>query len=254
LSSSTPSRLEIVGVPVDGEIRPGTDLGGLCVTAMERTGLAPVAGDVVVIAQKAVSKAEGRLVALDDVEPSAFAQDYAATYGRDARLVEIVLRESRRIVKMDRGVLVVETHHGFVCANAGVDLSNVSGGAVACLLPVDPDESAANMRASIAQRTGVKVAVIVSDTFGRPWRNGLTNVALGVAGMPALRSHVGEQDPHGYDLRLTELAVADQIAGAAELVMGKIDGRPIALVRGYVASGDGSARSLVRDAAMDLFR
>ncbi len=230
------------------------DLVAPFLAALTATGTAIAQGDVVVVAQKVVSKAEGRLVPLDDVEPSPFARDYAATYGRDARLIELVLRESRRIVKMDRGVLVVETHHGFVCANAGVDLSNVAGGAVACLLPVDPDRSAAELRAGIAKRTGVAPGVIVSDTFGRPWRNGLTNVALGVAGMPALRSHIGEHDAHGYDLRLTELAVADEIAGAAELVMGKVDGRPFALVRGYRASGEGNARSLVRDAALDLFR
>jgi len=232
----------------------GADLAELFLAALEALGIAPASGDVLVVAQKAVSKAEGRLVPLAEVEPSSFARDYAATYGRDARLIEIVLRESRRIVKMDRGMLVVETHHGFVCANAGVDLSNVSGGAVACLLPVDSDRSAAELRAGIAQRAGVELGVIVSDTFGRPWRNGLTNVALGLAGMPAVRSHVGERDPHGYDLRLTELAVADEIAGAAELVMGKIDGRPFAVVRGFVASGEGTGRSLVREASLDLFR
>ncbi len=244
----------MIGVPVTGEIGPGTDLAELFLAALSGIGTEIAPGDVVVVAQKAVSKAEGRLVPLDEVEPSAFARQYAATYGRDARLIELVLRESRRIVKMDRGVLVVETRHGFVCANAGVDLSNVSGGAVACLLPVDPDRSAVDLRAGIERRTGVAPAVIVSDTFGRPWRNGLTNIALGVAGMPALRSHVGERDPHGYDLRLTELAVADEIAGAAELVMGKVDGRPFALLRGYSAAGDGSASALVRDAALDLFR
>jgi coenzyme F420-0:L-glutamate ligase/coenzyme F420-1:gamma-L-glutamate ligase len=209
---------------------------------------------VVVVAQKAVSKAEGRLVPLAEVEPSAFARDYAAAYGRDPRLIELVLRESRRIVRMDRGVLIVETHHGFVCANAGVDLSNVSGGEVACLLPVDPDRSAAELRMAIEIRTRTAPGVIISDTFGRPWRNGLTNVALGVAGVAALRSHVGQRDPHGYDLRLTELAVADELAGAAELVMGKVDGRPFALVRGYPAGEKGSASALVRDATLDLFR
>jgi coenzyme F420-0:L-glutamate ligase/coenzyme F420-1:gamma-L-glutamate ligase len=251
---AVPSRLEIVGLPVAGEIAPGTDLASLVLEALSDQGLQLEDGDVVVIAQKAVSKAEGRLVPLAEVEPSAFAREYALTFRRDARLVEIVLRESRRVVRMDRGVLVVETHHGYVCANAGVDLSNVSGGDVACLLPIDPDRSAAELRATLLTRAGVNAAVIVSDTFGRPWRNGLTNVALGAAGIAALRSHIGERDPHGYDLRLTELAVVDEIASAAELVMGKTDGRPFALVRGYPGGGEGTGSALIRDAAMDLFR
>jgi coenzyme F420-0:L-glutamate ligase/coenzyme F420-1:gamma-L-glutamate ligase len=253
-AGTTPSRLEIIGLPVLGEIRPGADLAAVFLHALSSAGTTLQRGDLVVVAQKAVSKAEGRLVPLGEVEPSAFARDYGNTYGRDPRLVELVLRESRRIVRMDRGVLIVETHHGFVCANAGVDLSNVAGGDVACLLPVDPDRSAAELRGAIEIRTRIAPGVIVSDTFGRPWRTGLTNVALGISGMAALRSHVGERDPHGYDLRLTELAIADELAGAAELVMGKTDGRPFALVRGYPMRDQGSAGELVRDAALDLFR
>lgn len=250
----TPDRLMIFGLHVPKEVEPGTNLAALLLDAISAAGEALQERDVVVVAQKAVSKAEGRLVPLAEVEPSPFAREYASRFGRDPRLVELVLRESRRIVRMDRGVLIVETHHGFVCANAGVDLSNVAGGEVACLLPVDPDRSAAQLRAAIAERISVEPAVIVSDTFGRPWRNGLTNVAVGVAGLAPLRSHVGERDPYGYDLRLTELAIADELAGAAELVMGKVDQRPFAVVRGYPIRGDGEARALVREAVADLFR
>ena len=210
---------------------------------------------MLVVAQKVVSKAEGRLVALAEVRPSALAQAFAAAHKRDPRVVELVLQESRRIVKMDRGIIIAETHHGFVCANAGVDLSNVSGGDVACLLPQDPDGSAAELRLALLRRTGVAPAVIISDTFGRPWRMGLANVALGIAGLPPLRSYVGEHDAHGYTLRTTVVAMADELASAAELVMGKTEQRPFALVRGYEPEEPaGSGRDLVRDAASDLFR
>jgi coenzyme F420-0:L-glutamate ligase/coenzyme F420-1:gamma-L-glutamate ligase len=223
--------------------------------ALQRDGMSLDAGDVVVVAQKVVSKAEGQLVRLADVDPSPFALEYASTHGRDPRMVELVLRESRRIVRMDRGIIIAETQHGFVCANAGIDLSNVSGGDVACLLPRDPDRSAAELRSALEHLLGVAPAVIVSDTFGRPWRAAATNVALGVAGRLPIRSHVGERDTYGYELRATEIAVADELAAAAELVMGKTDRRPFALIRGYIGeSGAGSARQMVRDASMDLFR
>jgi coenzyme F420-0:L-glutamate ligase/coenzyme F420-1:gamma-L-glutamate ligase len=168
--------------------------------------------------------------------------------------VEVVLQESRRIVKMDRGVLIAETRHGFICANAGVDASNVGSGVV-CLLPVDPDASAAALREALGTQGGASPAVIVTDTFGRVWRNGLTNVAIGVAGMAPLQSYAGQQDPYGYELRVTVMAVADEIAGAAELVMGKTDGVPFALVRGFPFDPrTGSASELVRDPSLDLFR
>jgi coenzyme F420-0:L-glutamate ligase/coenzyme F420-1:gamma-L-glutamate ligase len=250
-----PDRLQIIALPLADEVYPGTDLAALVLAALERRAERLQAGDVVVVAQKVVSKAEGRLVRLAEVVPSAFAQRIAAVYRKDPRLVELVLRESRRIVRMDRGILITETHHGFVCANAGVDLSNVSGGDVASLLPLDPDRSAETLRTALAARTNVWPAVIVSDTFGRPWRTGLTNVALGVAGMAPIRSHAGQLDPYGYPLRVTALAVADELAGAAELVMGKTEWRPFALVRGYpVEAAQGSGRELLRDPADDLFR
>lgn len=250
-----PDSLQLFGLPLQDEVQAGADLGRLLLGALEARGLTLLEGDVVVVAQKVVSKAEGRLVPLAEVEPSAFARRMAADAGKDARMVELVLRESRRVVKMERGILIVETHQGFVCANAGVDLSNVSGGDVACLLPADPDRSATALRTELQRLTGVAPAVIISDTFGRPWRAGLTNVALGVAGVAAIRSHAGQHDRHGYPLRVTEMADADELAAAAELVMGKIDGRPFVLIRGYVDSGEpGSGQDLVRGAGEDLFR
>jgi coenzyme F420-0:L-glutamate ligase/coenzyme F420-1:gamma-L-glutamate ligase len=178
----------------------------------------------------------------------------AAHLGRDARLVEVILRESRRIVRMDRGILITETHHGWVCANAGVDQSNVDADSVA-LLPEDPDRSARRLRDGVREHAGVEVAVIVADTFGRPWREGLTNIAVGVSGLAPLRSYLGDRDPAGHVLQATILAVADEIAGATELVMGKLSRIPVALVRGlaFTPSEEGS-KPLLRDPARDLFR
>jgi coenzyme F420-0:L-glutamate ligase / coenzyme F420-1:gamma-L-glutamate ligase len=247
--------LEVRAVRGMPEIHPGDDLAKFLLEAISGSGLALQNGDVLVVAQKVVSKAEGRLVPLDSVTPSQFAIEYARRYEKDARHVEVVLNESRRIVRMDRGVLIVETHHGLICANAGVDASNVEGSDVLCLLPVDSDRSAAELAAAIKQKTGSRVAVIVSDTFGRPWREGQTNVAIGVAGIDPLRNYAGQMDQYGYELRVTQLCVADELAGAAELVMGKIDRVPVAIVRGFeYEPAAGSAQLLVRAAERDLFR
>jgi coenzyme F420-0:L-glutamate ligase/coenzyme F420-1:gamma-L-glutamate ligase len=236
------------------EIRGGDDLAAIIAAAVA-AGPALADGDVVVVTQKIVSKAEGRLVDLTTVEPSPFARQFAAAHGKDPRHVEVVLRESRRIVKMDRGILITETHRGFICANAGVDASNVPGADVVCLLPVDPDASAERIRQGLAARLGLALAVVISDTFGRVWRVGQTNVAIGVAGLRPVQSYVGQRDPHGYDLRVTQLAVADEVAGAAELVMGKTVGVPVAVVRGLAAHlGPGTARDLLRAPEEDLFR
>ena len=238
------------GIP---EVEPGADLAELILAALGDLRLQD--GDVLVVAQKIVSKAEGRLVDLGTVEPSPFAQRVGVAYGKDPRHVETILRESRRVVRMDRGLLICETRHGFICANAGVDLSNVPGEAVACLLPLDPDASAAALRDSLRQRGGAEVAVIISDTFGRPWREGVVNVAIGVAGLDPLRNFIGQTDPYGYELHTTVIAPADELASAAELVMGKLDQVPVVLVRGYAyRPADGTARALVRDPKMDLFR
>jgi coenzyme F420-0:L-glutamate ligase/coenzyme F420-1:gamma-L-glutamate ligase len=235
-------------------VRAGDDVAALIADAAAAGG-GLASGDVVVVTQKFVSKAEGRLVDLATVEPSAFARQFAEAQGKDPRHIEVVLRESRRIVKMDRGVLIAETHHGFICANAGVDASNVPGEHVLALLPVDPDASAERIRQGLLARLGAIVGVVVSDTFGRVWRMGQTNVAIGVAGLQPLVSYVGQRDPYGYDLRVTQLAPADEIAAAAELVMGKTDAVPVAVVRGLAhLLGPGSARDLVRGAETDLFR
>jgi coenzyme F420-0:L-glutamate ligase/coenzyme F420-1:gamma-L-glutamate ligase len=248
------TRYEVLGVTDLPEIRPGDDLCGLIIEAARRQGTPLRSGDLLVIGQKIVSKAEGRLVRLGDVQPSPAAVSMAAQLGRDARLVEVILRESRRIVRMDRGVLITETHHGWVCANAGVDQSNVERDCVA-LLPEDSDRSARRLREQIRERAGVEVGLIIADTFGRPWREGLTNVAIGVSGLAPLRSYLGMKDEAGRELQATILAVADELAGAAELVMGKLDRVPVAIVRGLpLASSDEGSKPLLRDPARDLFR
>jgi coenzyme F420-0:L-glutamate ligase / coenzyme F420-1:gamma-L-glutamate ligase len=246
--------VRIVPLPVEGEIEVGADLAGLVLAAVKGRGETLLGEDVLIVTQKAVSKAEGRVVRLEDVEPSAFAQQFAEQYGKDARQVEVVLRETKRIVKMDRGILVSETRHGFICANAGVDASNV-GAAVVSLLPEDSDRSAARLRDRLGEIAGVQPAVIITDTFGRPWRMGLTNVAIGVAGMDPLYSYAGQRDPYGYELRVTVMALADELASAAELVMGKTAGVPFVLIRGLpYEPAEGSARALVRAAEEDIFR
>ena len=250
----TASELRIIGVVKLPEVRPGDDLAALIVAAVAQQGTGLEPGDVVVVTQKVVSKAEGRLVALAGVKPSAEAERLAQETGKDPRLAELILREGVRIVRQREGVVISETRHGFVCANAGIDASNAGEGMVS-LLPEEPDRSAAAIRAGIIQRTGVEVAVLISDTFGRPWREGHTNVAVGVAGMSPFMDYVGQRDPHGYELRVSTLAVADELAGAAELVMGKLSGVPVAIVRGYdYPRGCGTAREMVRPPERDLFR
>ena len=247
-------RYEVIGVAGLPEIRQGDDLGGLIVEAAARQETQLREGDSLVVSQKILSKAEGRVVRLAEITPSPAARAMAAELGRDPRLVELILRESRRVVKMDKGVLIVETHHGWICANGGVDQSNVDLDAAA-LLPEDPDRSAQTLRERIRQLTGLDLAIVVSDTFGRPWREGLTNVAIGVAGLEAIKSYLGERDPAGHVLQATLLAVADELAGAAELVMGKLSRIPVAIVRGLpVTRAEGNSKPLLRDPARDLFR
>ena len=250
-TASAVTVLPILGI---GEVTSDSDLAAVLHDALVAQGTPLQDGDIVVVTQKIVSKAEGCLVYLDDVEPSALARTWAERWDKDARVVELVLRQSRRIVRMDRGVIIAETFHGLVCANAGVDLSNV-GGDRATLLPADPDASAEDLRAALSAAAGVRIGVIITDTHGRAWREGQVNLAIGVAGVEALRHFEGQLDPTGYELRVTMLATADELASAAELVMGKIDRVPAALVRGLSrALGEGSAQSLVRPAATDMFR
>jgi coenzyme F420-0:L-glutamate ligase / coenzyme F420-1:gamma-L-glutamate ligase len=242
--------------PIHGlpEFHEGDDVAHLIIDAAKpEPGIQ--SGDVVVVTQKIVSKAEGRLVALDSVTPSAEAEKLGVETEKDPRLVELILQESAGIVRQRGPVLITETKHGFVCANAGIDASNVGPEGIVCLLPVDPDASARRIRDAIRQRTGADVAVVISDTFGRPWREGHTNVAVGLAGMLPFVDYVGQTDPHGYELRVSTLAVADELAAAAELVMNKLDAVPVAIVRGYpYPRGEGSTRELVRDREKDLFR
>jgi coenzyme F420-0:L-glutamate ligase/coenzyme F420-1:gamma-L-glutamate ligase len=246
--------LQIFAVPAIPEVAPGADLGALIGDAATRSGRAIAPGDVFVVAQKIVSKAEGALVRLDDVAPSPLAERWAAAHNKDPRVIEVILRESRRIVRMDRGVLVAETYQGFVCANAGVDASNVVPGFVT-VLPKDPDASAGRLRAALSATLGCPVAVIVSDTFGRPWREGVVNVALGVAGVRPLIDYRGSADRYGRQLEATVIALADELAGAAEIVTRKTAGTPVAIVRGAAEwAGEGSARMLVREAGRDMFR
>lgn len=242
--------LPITGIP---EVRAGHDIAGLIIeAALAGPGIRD--GDVLVVTQKVVSKAEGRVVALDAVRPSAAAERLAAETEKDPRVVELILRESVGIVRQRGPVLITETRHGFVCANAGIDASNVGEGLV-CLLPEDPDASARALRDAVRKTTGADVAVIISDTFGRAWREGHTNVAIGVAGMLPFVDYVGQVDSHGYELRVTTICAADELAAAAELVQNKLDGVPAAVVRGYAyPPGEGSAREIVRDREKDLFR
>ena len=249
-----PPRYEVIGIEGIGEVRPGDDVARIVLEAADRQRTPVAGGDVLVLSQKILSKSEGRLLNLNDVTPSTMATTFATELGRDPRLIEVILRESRRIVRMDRGVLVTETRHGWVCANAGVDQSNVDAEMVA-LLPEDPDRSARAFRDAVRTHTRHEVSVIVADTFGRPWREGLVNIAIGVAGFAPILSYLGQQDPAGRPLQATILAIADELAGAAEPVMGKLDRIPAAIVRGVAlqASEEGS-KALLRDPARDLFR
>jgi coenzyme F420-0:L-glutamate ligase/coenzyme F420-1:gamma-L-glutamate ligase len=248
------ARYEVIGIGGLPEIRRGDELAPLIVEAARREATAIQDRDLLVVSQKIVSKAEGRIVRLSQVPVSPEAQAIADEIGRDPRLVAVILGESRRIVRKDKGVLIVETHHGFVCANAGVDQSNVDAD-TACLLPVDSDRSADALRERLQALTGHELAVIVADTFGRPWREGLVNVAVGLAGLEPIVSYLGQEDPAGHVLQATILALADELAGAAEPVMGKLDRVPVAIIRGLDwPRGDGSSRALLRDPARDLFR
>jgi coenzyme F420-0:L-glutamate ligase/coenzyme F420-1:gamma-L-glutamate ligase len=248
-------RLELFGLEGIGEVNAGDSIGALICVACARQGIDLVDDDVLVVAQKIISKAEGRMVRLDDVKPSARARQLGQQLDKEAALVEVVLGESRKVIRTGGRALIVETHHGFICANAGVDQSNVGLRQVA-LLPKDPDRSAREIRDEIVRRTQKKVGVIVSDSFGRAWRVGTVDVAVGVAGIKPIKDERGLKDRHGYQLKAAVAAVADEIASAAELVMGKRDGVPVVIMRGYAVEKkeDGSVQELLRPEAEDLFR
>jgi coenzyme F420-0:L-glutamate ligase/coenzyme F420-1:gamma-L-glutamate ligase len=247
--------IRIVGIQGIPEVTPGSDLVTFVQESCRRQRLKIQDGDVLVVTQKVVSKSEGRLVRLDETTPSSLAERFGREAGKDARSIEVVLSEARRIVKMDRGVLIAETNHGLVCAHAGVDASNIPYLDTVALLPENPDRSAAKIKRAFKKRLSVEVAVIISDTFGRPWREGLTNVAIGIDGMVPLVDYQGQKDPQGRPLTATVIAAADELAAAAELVMGKLDRVPVALIRGYAyKAGRGKAKDLVRAPEKDLFR
>lgn len=243
-------------IPVRGlpEVEPGSDLATLILPALGRLRLRLRNRDVVVVKQKVVSKAEGRLVKLGEVEPSPSALRLAAEQRKDPRLVELILRESTRVVRAGHGVIITETRQGLVCANSGIDKSNVKAGCVA-LLPVDPDRSARQIRRRLEARARKELAVVITDTFGRPWRKGQTDIAIGCSGISPLFSYRGKTDRYGYELRVTEPAVVDEIAAAAELVTGKLSETPVALVRGVkYKRGDGGVKSMLMEREKDLFR
>lgn len=256
--SASPSDARFIGIAGIPEITEGYDLAEMILRASVAQGTPPEQGDIVVVTQKIVSKAEGRMVDLAGVEPSDFAREFAEGAGRDPRLVELVLRESVEVVREDRerGILITETRHGFVCANSGIDSSNVVGDETVTLLPEDPDGSARQLLESLKCGTGLaQLAVIITDTFGRAWREGHVNFAIGVAGMDPFMDYRGQPDAQSKVMAVTRIAVADEVAAASELVMGKVDGVPVAIARGvrYVP-GNGSARELVRERTYDLFR
>jgi coenzyme F420-0:L-glutamate ligase/coenzyme F420-1:gamma-L-glutamate ligase len=248
---------EIRALPVRGigEVRAGDNICALLLDALSQAGLQLADGDVLVIKHKIISKAEGRVVDLNTVEPSRHAAEWAARYNLDARVVELALRESARIVRQENGILITQTRHGLVCANSGVDLSNVDGGKSAVLLPEDPDRSAAELCCRLQDQLQLSLAVIISDSFGRPWREGLSEVAIGVAGLLPLMDYRGRRDSHGYELHASVEAVADELACMAGLVCGKLAHTPACIIRGFhFVPGEGRATQMVRPAARDLFR
>jgi coenzyme F420-0:L-glutamate ligase/coenzyme F420-1:gamma-L-glutamate ligase len=244
--------IQIIPIRISADVRPRDELDAII---LEAAGREIQDGDVLVVAHKIVSKAEGRIVNLTDVKPSRKAIRMAKEHDKDPRIMELILKESVRILRAKKGVIVSETKHGLVCANAGIDQSNVKGDS-AVLLPVDPDRSASRLKDAAKKKAGKEIAVVITDTFGRPFREGQTNVAIGVAGISPIKSYIGSRDMYGRKLRVSEIAIADEIASAAELVMGKAEGVPVAIIRGYESEkvAKSSAKSLQRSRERDLFR
>ena len=250
------NRLEVIGVPGIPNVNYGDHLASMIQAAASGNGIDIQENDIIVVTQKIVSKSEGATVDLNTVIPSPFAMQIAGKYDKDPRHVEVVLNESVRIVRMGHGVIISETRHGFICANAGVDASNISNADILCLLPKDPDESARRIRTDLIKQLGFNVSVIITDTFGRPWRHGTTDVAIGASGIEPLKDYRGLADPYGYPIRVSISAVVDEIASAAELVAGKVDMIPVVIVRGYEykISESSSTSQLIREPESDLFR
>lgn len=249
------TEVRLIPIPVADEIGAGDSVADKLLESLGRNRQRLQSGDILVVKHKIVSKAEGRFVDLTTIEPSAESLAWAQQYDLDARVIELALRESRSVIRRKNGVLITETRHGFLCANSGIDVSNVDGGGTALLLPEEPDRSAGDLRRALKKKTGVSVPVIITDSFGRPWREGLTEFAIGVAGMKPLRDDRGRHDPHGYKLKASVEAVADEIASAAGLVCGKLNRAPACIVRGFVyKAGIGGVGNLLRPPANDLFR
>ncbi len=247
--------LRIIPIPLDDEIKAGESVTDKILGGMKDQNLAFIAGDILVVKHKIVSKAEGQIVDLAKIRPSAASRAWALRFKLDARVTELAMSQSRRVVRRKRGVLITETAHGVICANSGVDVSNLDGGRHALLLPKDPDRSAARIHRDLKKRLHLSIPVIITDSFGRPWREGLTEVAIGVAGMKPLEDYRGRRDPRGYKLRASVDAVADELACAAGLVCGKLARTPACIIRGFkYRAGRGSASELIRPATNDLFR
>jgi coenzyme F420-0:L-glutamate ligase / coenzyme F420-1:gamma-L-glutamate ligase len=246
-------RLEIIPIPLTGDFRPGDSVADKFLPSLRK--LRVQSGDILVVKHKIISKTEGRLVDLDTIRPTADSVDWAKTYGLDPRVIELAVRESRSIIRRKNGVLITETPHGFLCANGGIDVSNVDGGRHALLLPENPDRSAEKLRRELRKKIGISIPVIITDSFGRPWREGLTEFAIGIAGMKPLRDDRGRRDPHGYKLKASVEAVADELASAAGLVCGKLNRTPACIIRGFsYQAGAGRIEALLRPASNDLFR
>ena len=249
------AELRLIPIPLADEIRPDDSLADKLLEALRRRRVRLRAGDILIVKHKIVSKAEGRMVDLATVRPSNESIAWAKQYNLDARVIELALRESRAVIRRKNGVFITETKHGFICANGGIDVSNVDGGAHALLLPEDADRSAARLRSALKRRTGCAVPVIITDSFGRPWREGLTEFAIGVSGMKPLHDDRSRRDPHGYKLKASVEAVADELACAAGLVCGKLNRIPACIVRGFrYDAGTGGVNTLLRPAGTDLFR
>ncbi|MFZ0955297.1 MAG: coenzyme F420-0:L-glutamate ligase [Candidatus Sulfotelmatobacter sp.] len=255
MKAATEAEIRLIAIAVSEEIHPGDNIPEKLLGALSRQRQSLRSGDILIIKHKIVSKAEGRLVDLATIKPSAGSIAWAKTHQLDARVIELALRESRAVIRRKNGVLITETRHGFLCANSGIDVSNVNGGSHALLLPKDPDRSARKFHRELKKRTGLAIPVIITDSFGRPWREGLADHCIGIAGMKPLRDDRGRRDPHGYQLHASIEAVADELAAAAGLVCGKLNRTPACIVRGFrYESGRGKTRDLLRPAKTDLFR
>lgn len=254
LRSSAPE-LRIIAIPLTDEIKPGDSLAEKLLQSLRKRKLTLEHGDILVVKHKIVSKTEGQIVDLEAITPSDDSLAWAKKYNLDPRVIELSLRESRAIIRRKNGVLITETRHGFICANSGVDVSNVDGGQHALLLPTDPDRSARKLHLEIKKRTALAIPVLITDTFGRPWREGLVDFCIGIAGMKPLRDDRGRRDPHGYTLHASLEAIADELAAAAGLVCGKLNHTPACIIRGFAyESHRGRTRDLLRPTASDLFR